>query len=101
MRDHAGWTPLHEAANHGFTEIVGLLTRAGADVNDPGGASCGGVTALHDAAANGHFACVRLLLDSRADPNLLNSDGDTALDSLEQWRFVPAFFFVFCCSRFV
>ena len=86
VRDHCGWTPLHEASNHGYVDIVRLLIRAGADVNDPGGANCDGVTALHDAAANGHTNIVQLLLDSGADANLLTRSGDSALDCLEQWR---------------
>jgi NF-kappa-B inhibitor-like protein 2 len=86
VRDHCGWTPLHEASNHGYVEIVRQLVRAGANVNDPGGANCDGVTALHDAAANGHAAVVQLLLDSGANPNLLTTGGESALDCLEQWR---------------
>lgn len=42
VRDHAGWLPLHEAANHGFTEIVELLLDNGATINDKGGTGCEG-----------------------------------------------------------
>lgn len=42
IRDHAGWLPLHEAANHGFTEIVELLLDNGATINDKGGTGCEG-----------------------------------------------------------
>ncbi|XP_011502231.1 PREDICTED: tonsoku-like protein isoform X2 [Ceratosolen solmsi marchali] len=86
VRDHCGWTPLHEASNHGYVDIVRQLVHAGANVNDPGGTNCDGVTALHDAAANGHTAVVQLLLDNGANPNLLTSSGESALDCLEQWR---------------
>ena len=35
-RDNCGWTPLHEACNHGFYEIVEMLVNSGADINDRG-----------------------------------------------------------------
>lgn len=41
-RDHAGWLPLHEAANHGFAEIVEVLLDNGANINDKGGTGCDG-----------------------------------------------------------
>lgn len=41
-RDHAGWLPLHEAANHGFIDIVELLLDNGATLNDKGGTGCEG-----------------------------------------------------------
>ncbi|XP_014213006.1 tonsoku-like protein [Copidosoma floridanum] len=82
VKDNFGWTPLHEASNHGFTEIVDLLIRHKADINN----QCDGVTPLHDAAANGHFSVIRLLLENGADPNLLTKVGETALDCLEQWK---------------
>ena len=37
IRDHAGWMPLHEAANHNRVEIAKLLINFGSDVNDRGG----------------------------------------------------------------
>lgn len=47
----AGWSPLHEACNHGWLEVAELLLRAGADVNARG---LDDDTPLHDAAINGH-----------------------------------------------
>ena len=61
-RDHAGWTPLHEACNHGFLEIATMLVVAGADVNDRGGRECGGITPLHDAAQWGNFSITKYLV---------------------------------------
>ncbi len=55
-----GWTPLHEAANYGYPEVVGVLVRAGANVNARG---MDGDTPLHDAAINGHKEVGRLRLD--------------------------------------
>lgn len=42
VRDNVGWLPLHEAANHGHTEIVELLLDNGATINDKGGTGCEG-----------------------------------------------------------
>ena len=61
-RDHAGWTPLHEACEHGYEEIVRLLVEAGADLNDRGGDQCGGMTPLHDAAQWGFIGIVKFLV---------------------------------------
>lgn len=47
----AGWSPLHEACNHGWLGVAELLLRAGADVNARG---LDDDTPLHDAAINGH-----------------------------------------------
>lgn len=47
----AGWTPLHEACNHGSTEVARQLLKAGANVNVQG---LDNDTPLHDAAGNGH-----------------------------------------------
>ena len=46
-----GWTPLHEACNHGHTEVVSLLLGHGAGVNTRG---MDGDTPLHDATINNH-----------------------------------------------
>lgn len=66
-RDHCGWTPLHEACNHGYIEMTLLLLDNGARVDDPGGVNCGGVTPLMDAATNGHEDVIKLLVGRGAD----------------------------------
>ena len=47
-----GWTPLHEAANHGREDVCRFLIAAGADLNAKG---LHDVTALMDAVQNGHI----------------------------------------------
>uniref|UniRef100_A0A8C0AYU9 Tonsoku-like protein n=1 Tax=Buteo japonicus TaxID=224669 RepID=A0A8C0AYU9_9AVES len=61
-RDYCGWTPLHEACNHGHLEIVRLLLDRGAALDDPGGPGCEGITPLHDALSCGHFEVAELLV---------------------------------------
>ena len=46
-----GWTPLHEASNHGRLCVARELLRAGADSNSQG---LDNNSPLHDAAVNGH-----------------------------------------------
>ncbi|KYM99255.1 Tonsoku-like protein, partial [Cyphomyrmex costatus] len=86
VRDHYGWSPLHEAANHGYVEVAKLLLKHGANVNDPGGPSCKGVTPLHDAASCGHSSMMHLLIQHGATVTLKTHDDDTVLDCLEKWR---------------
>lgn len=47
----SGWTPLHEACNHGWYGVALALVQAGASVNARG---FDDDTPLHDAAINGH-----------------------------------------------
>lgn len=86
VRDHAGWLPLHEAANHGFTEIVEILLENGALINDKGGSKCDGFTPLHDACGNGLLSVVEVLLDRNANATLRNDLADTPLQTLTKWR---------------
>lgn len=89
VRDHAGWLPLHEAANHGFYEVVALLVESGGGaslINDRGDSSCEGITPLHDACSNGHLEIVELLLDKGANPTIRTDAGETPLDFLIIWR---------------
>ena len=79
-RDYCGWQPLHEACNHGNLSIVELLLDKGADINDPGGPHCRGMTPLHDAAQNGHVEVVNLLIARGASVSRSNKDGHTPLD---------------------
>ncbi|XP_078145625.1 tonsoku-like protein [Centroberyx gerrardi] len=85
-RDYCGWIPLHEACNHGHYDIVALLVERGANVGDPGGPLCEGVTPLHDALACGHFKVARLLVERGASVTVRNSRGETPVDTLRQWQ---------------
>lgn len=75
--DFAGWTPLHEACNHGWREVASKLLQAGAMVNARG---LDDETPLHDAASNGHKSVVRLLLEHGADVHAKNRKGRTPYD---------------------
>lgn len=85
IRDHVGWLPLHEAANHGFLEVVTLLLENGgtATINDR---ACDGITPLHDSCSNGHLEIVELLLDKGANPTIRTDAGETPLEFLKIWR---------------
>ena len=66
-RDFCGWIPLHEACNHGHTDVVSVLLDGNANIDDPGGPHCNGITPLIDAANNGHVDVVRLLIEKGAN----------------------------------
>lgn len=53
--------------------VVALLLDSGANINDPGGAFCDGVTPLHDALSCGHFEVARLLVQRGASVNVRNN----------------------------
>lgn len=72
-----GWTPLHEACNHGWYEVAFRLVQAGANVNAKG---LDNETPLHDAAVNGHLKLVKLLVEKGADIYAKNSKGKTPVD---------------------
>ena len=55
------WTPLHYAAEGGYTQIIKYLLDVGADPNSQDDE---GLTPLHKAAENGHLGAVEMLLDS-------------------------------------
>ncbi|XP_060519189.1 ankyrin repeat domain-containing protein 11 isoform X2 [Cylas formicarius] len=76
-RNERGWTPLHEACNHGWYEVAFRLLQAGANVNAKG---LDNDTPLHDAVINGHLKLVKLLVEKGADINAKNSKGKTPLD---------------------
>jgi len=76
-QDHAGWSPLHEVAQSGNVEIMGLLIKHGADVNV---ASECKTTPIHDAVGVGHKAVIEVLLEAGANPSLKTDEGKSAID---------------------
>ncbi|KAM4708442.1 SMC5-SMC6 complex localization factor protein 1 isoform 2-T3 [Discoglossus pictus] len=59
-KDNAGWTPLHEACNHGSTECVREILQHCPEVDLL--SHVDGVTPLHDALLNGHVDIAKMLL---------------------------------------
>lgn len=49
-----------------YLDIAALLIEYGANVSDPGGSHCGGITPLHDACQNGHLRISQLLVEKGA-----------------------------------
>jgi ankyrin repeat protein len=74
--DNYGHTPLQYAAESGCLEIVKLLLKHGASIND-GGRGTG--TALHYASRNNHLEIVRELIKQGADVNDRDIFGRTPL----------------------
>lgn len=52
---------------------MALLLERGANVNDPGGPECNGVTPLHDALTCGNFKVAQLLVERGASVTLRDS----------------------------
>lgn len=98
-RDHCGWIPLHEAANHDFLEIVQYLLEHGAAVNDRGGQHCGGVTPLIDAASCGNMEVMELLISKGA--NVLAKDDGVRESNFKNFFVAMKFLcLIFCVQTF-
>jgi len=76
VRDSAGNTALHRAAENGVTDVVAVLLRYGAD---PNARNKEGRTPLHVAAERCRRDVVELLLRHGADPNARSARGATPL----------------------
>ncbi|CAN0304622.1 unnamed protein product [Bubo scandiacus] len=82
-KDYDGWTPLHEACNHGSTVCVREILQRCPEVDLL--TQVDGATPLHDALSNGHVEIGKLLLQ-RGGPVLLqqrDSHGKSPLDYVE------------------
>ena len=100
VQDAAGWTPLHYACHRGRLDVARWLvlhTSAVVDSRDLNGetalhklASCGKIQAAaaapaDDSSSRDMFALLRLLIeDGAADARVVNHDGHTLLDLLQQ-----------------
>ncbi|XP_053911182.1 SMC5-SMC6 complex localization factor protein 1 isoform X2 [Cuculus canorus] len=83
VKDYAGWTPLHEACNHGSTVCVHEILQRCPEVDLL--SQVDGVTPLHDALSNGHVEIGKLLLQ-HGGPTLLQQrdcKGKLPLDYVE------------------
>ncbi|XP_034152086.1 SMC5-SMC6 complex localization factor protein 1 isoform X4 [Esox lucius] len=80
VKDHVGWTPLHEACNHGSHACVKALLRHHPAPQLKG--QVGGVSPLHDALLCGHTDIAKTLLRHAGSDLLLQKDhhGRTPLD---------------------
>uniref|UniRef100_A0A8D0GUV7 SMC5-SMC6 complex localization factor 1 n=1 Tax=Sphenodon punctatus TaxID=8508 RepID=A0A8D0GUV7_SPHPU len=80
VKDYAGWTPLHEACNHGSTVCVREILQRCPEVDLL--SQVDGVTPLHDALSNGHLEIAELLLQHGGTVLLhqRDSEGKSPLD---------------------
>ncbi|XP_072764569.1 BRCA1-associated RING domain protein 1 [Anoplolepis gracilipes] len=76
-KDHAGWTPLQEIVNYGYTEICKLLLSCGALSNMSGYEK---KTPLHEAVNFNRIEEAKLLLSYHADKNLCDKYGKKPID---------------------
>ncbi|XP_069841870.1 BCL-6 corepressor-like protein 1 isoform X2 [Dendropsophus ebraccatus] len=75
-RDNAGYTALHEACARGWTSILQILLKNGANVNC---SAQDGTRPIHDAVVNDNLETVWLLLSYGADPTLATYSGQTPM----------------------
>lgn len=83
LPDDAGLTPLHLAALHCHTNVIGFLLQKGAKVNRT---AQDGTTPLHLAAQEGCIDGVTQLLRAGANVNIKDNQNRTALDRAEAWH---------------
>ncbi|XP_056401345.1 ankyrin repeat and SOCS box protein 2 isoform X2 [Hyla sarda] len=72
-----GWLPMHEAAYYGSLRCLKLLLQAYPPLIDQ--RTLQEETALYLATVKGHLDCVRFLLESGAEPDIVNKARETPL----------------------
>jgi len=83
LGDQDGFTPLLVAAIHGCTDLIPVLLKAGAAVNESDDRRR---TALHLAVHCGHAEAARVLLEAGADADARDREGRTPRDLARQSR---------------
>ena len=76
-KNDEGFTPLHIAAHHGYSEVCRILLENNAEKNPKGD---DGITPLHIAALFGHLDICKALIQSGAERFPRNNNGKTPLD---------------------
>lgn len=74
-------TPLHDAAQEGYSNAITTLVNIGADPNVK---AKNGATPLHHATFNGHTEAVTALLDAGADPSIKANNIFTTFDMIDE-----------------
>ena len=85
VKDSRGWTLLHCAAAHGWTDIVELLiTKYNCDVNY---GTVYNYTPVYAASAYGHLDVIKCLYNNgKCDLFIKNDSGDTPLDTARRYE---------------
>ncbi|KAG7354548.1 ankyrin repeat domain protein [Nitzschia inconspicua] len=78
--DNSGQTPLHLAADRGYTECMKALILAGANVH---AVDSEGISVLQAAVISGSVECCRILLSLGCDPHQTDNDGDSPWDAAQ------------------
>ncbi|KAG7351431.1 ankyrin repeat domain protein [Nitzschia inconspicua] len=78
--DSSGQTPLHLAADRGYTECMKALILAGANVH---AVDSEGISVLQAAVISGSVECCRILLSLGCDPHQTDNDGDSPWDAAQ------------------
>jgi len=76
-------TVLHDATMNGFTDIVLILINHDVGINLK---NSNGITPLMVAARNDRLDCVKVLLESGADPKVLDEDGANCLYNIRRTK---------------